>query len=199
MKIRLLSTVFWLGVGACLLTACEDDVITSNDSPAPAESAAPAAAAPPASAAKAAPPRARIEESDFVESDKNRDPFRSYARAFVEETRGGKNPTQHAVVLSDYSLDELKLIGIVTRMQPAKAMLVDPTGKGYVVQRGQFVGRADVVQSTGRSGSTYEVNWRVDSIRDGDVVLVRSDPTNPDVPTATRVIPLRPEATRVER
>jgi type IV pilus assembly protein PilP len=43
------------------------------------------------------------------------------------------------------------------------------------------------------------VNWRVDSIRDGDVVLVRSDPANPDVPTATRVIPLRPEGTRVER
>ena len=79
------------------------------------------------------------------------------------------------------------------------AKLVDPTGKGHVIQRGQFVGRPDVVQGTGRSGSTYEVNWRVDTIRDGDVVLVRSDPANPDVPTATRVIPLRPEGTRVER
>ena len=179
-----------------LLAACEDEVITSNDAPAPAEQAA-AAPAPAASALKPAAPRARIEEADFVESDRTRDPFRSYARAFIEETKG-RTRSQREVVLGDYTLDELKLIGIVTRMQPAKAMLVDPTGKGHVIQRGQFVGRPDVVQGTGRSGSTYEVNWRVDSIRDGDVVLVRSDPANPDVPTATRVIPLRPEATRIE-
>ncbi|MFZ5889988.1 MAG: pilus assembly protein PilP [Myxococcota bacterium] len=184
-----------------LLLACEDEVITSSDAPAegaPAAAAPAAGAAAPASTAKAPPPKARIEESDFVESDRNRDPFRSFARAFVEENKG-RMRSQREVVLADYSLDELKLIGIVTRMQPAKAMLVDPSGKGHVVQRGQFIGRADVVQGTGRSGSTYEVNWRVDSIRDGDVVLVRSDPANPDVPTATRVIPLRPEGTRVDK
>jgi type IV pilus assembly protein PilP len=190
------STWAVLASSLFLLAACEDDIITSDDVPAPAEQAA--APAPPASAAKAPPPRLRIEESDFVESDRTRDPFRSYARAFIEETKS-RTRSQREVVLSDYTLDELKLIGIVTRMQPAKAMLVDPTGKGHVIQRGQFIGRPDVVQGTGRSGSTYEVNWRVDSIRDGDVVLVRSDPANPDVPTATRVIPLRPEATRVER
>jgi type IV pilus assembly protein PilP len=33
----------------------------------------------------------------------------------------------------------------------------------------------------------------VDRIRDTDIVLVREDPANPDVPTATRVIPLRPD------
>jgi type IV pilus assembly protein PilP len=178
------------------VAACSDPIMTSNPTPAgPAAVEATAAAAP--SAAKAAAPRVRIEESDFVESDRNRDPFRSYARAFVEETKGRLH-SQREVVLADYSLDELKLIGIVTRMQPAKAMLVDPTGKGHVIQRGQFIGRPDVVQGTGRNGSTYEVNWRVDSIRDGDVVLVRSDPANPDVPTATRVIPLRPEGSRVD-
>jgi type IV pilus assembly protein PilP len=72
-------------------------------------------------------------------------------------------------------------------------MLVDPTGKGHVVRRGDFVGRADVVQMTGGTGATYELNWRLDRIRDGDVVLVREDPNNPDVPAATKVIPLRPE------
>jgi len=49
------------------------------------------------------------------------------------------------------------------------------------------------VQGAGASGTTYEINWRVDRIRPGDVVLVREDPSNPDVPSATRVIPLRPE------
>jgi type IV pilus assembly protein PilP len=101
--------------------------------------------------------------------------------------------SQREVILSQYALDELKLIGIVTRAEPAKAMLVDPTGKGFVVQRGQFVGRPDVVQAAGSSGTVYEINWRVDRIRPSDVVLVREDPSNPDVPSATRVIPLRPE------
>ena len=73
----------------------------------------------------------------------------------------------------------------------AKAMLVDPTGKGFVIQRGQFVGRPDVVQGAGQAGGTYEINWRVDRIRPGDVVLVREDPSNPDVPSATRVRSLR--------
>ena len=84
--------------------------------------------------------------------------------------------SQREVILSQYALDELKLIGIVTRVEPAKAMLVDPSGKGFVVQRGQFVGRADVVQAAGASGTVYEINWRVDRIRSSDVVL---DPRRP--------------------
>jgi hypothetical protein len=67
-----------------------------------------------------------------------------------------------------------------------------------VIQRGQFVGRADIVQTASRSGATYEINWRVDRIRPADIVLVREDPNNPDVPSATKVIPLRPEGTLVE-
>ena len=63
---------------------------------------------------------------------------------------------------------------------------------GHVVHEGQFVGRSEVVQG-GTSGAEYEINWRVDRIRDTDIVLVREDPANPDVPTATRVIPLRPD------
>ena len=55
-----------------------------------------------------------------------------------------------------------------------------------------FGGRAEIVQG-GASGADYEINWRVERIRDSDIVLVRDDPTNPDVPSATRIIPLRPE------
>jgi type IV pilus assembly protein PilP len=112
----------------------------------------------------------------------------------VEENKG-QSRSQRDVILPEYSLDELKLIGIVSRIQPAKAMLLDPTGKGHVIQRGQFVGKADVVQTSGASGSAYEVNWRVDRIREDNVVLVRGDPSNPDVPTKKSVIPLRPDST----
>jgi hypothetical protein len=115
---------------------------------------------------------------------------------FVEENKGTAK-SQREVVLSQFGIDELKLIGIVTRVDPAKAMLVDPQGTGHVVQRGQFVGKADIVQAAGRTGASYEINWRVDRIRAGDIVLIREDPSNPDVPSATRVIPLRPEGTDV--
>lgn len=137
-------------------------------------------------------PAVSFQEADFTENDRSRDPFRSYASAFADEAKSRSHGSEKPVVLRQYSLDELKLIGIVTRVHPAVAMLVDPTGKGYVVRRGQFVGRPDVVQGPGASSASYEVNWRIDSIRPTDIVLVREDPANPDVPTATRVIPLRP-------
>jgi len=28
------------------------------------------------------------------------------------------------------------------------------------VQRGQFVGKADIVQAAGGTGASYEINWR---------------------------------------
>jgi type IV pilus assembly protein PilP len=173
--------------------ACEEEIVIGTGPPGPAPGAASAAAS--AALAASAVPKMDIPEAEFTESERTRDPFRSYADTFAEETKG-KAKSQREVVLSQYAIDELKLIGIVTRVNPAKAMLVDPQGKGFVVHRGQFVGRADVVQAA-RGGASYEINWRVDRIRDGDIVLVREDPANPDVPTATRVIPLRPEGSIV--
>jgi type IV pilus assembly protein PilP len=142
------------------------------------------------------PPKFEIVEAEFTESERSRDPFRSFLDSFKEETKGAAK-SQREVLMSQYAIDELKLIGIVTRAEPARAMLVDPHGTGHVVQRGQFVGKADIVQAAGRTGASYEINWRVDRIRDGDIVLIREDPSNPDVPSATRVIPLRPEGTDV--
>lgn len=185
----------WSAACAVALSACDDPIVTSTGGRTGGPAAKPAAAP---SGVPSALPRAPIDESAFVESELSRDPFRSYARAFMADNKNTR-PSQLKVVLPEFTLDELKLIGIVTRLQPAKAMLVDPNGKGHVVQRGEFVGRADLVQTAGRAGSTYEVNWRVDRIRDGDVVFVREDPQNPDVPTITRVIPLRPEGSLVQK
>lgn len=128
---------------------------------------------------------------DFNDSSVMRDPFLSFAREFAEEAKK-RVRSQRDVVLDQYGLDELKLAGLVTGIRPARAMLIDPTKKGHVVHEGQFVGRAEVVQG-GASGADYEINWRIDRIRDSDIVLVREDPSNPDVPSATRVIPLRPD------
>lgn len=142
--------------------------------------------------AKELPPPVDFQETAFVESERSRDPFRNFAKVFIDEARGEVR-SQREVVLEQYAIDELRLVALIQRIEPPRAMLVDPSGVGHVVQRGQFIGRASVVQPTGGVGAAYEVNWRVDRIRDGDLVLVRDDPSNPDVPSATRVVPLRTE------
>lgn len=151
-----------------------------------------AKAAPAAPAAPEAPAAAKVEfrEEDFVETDRSRDPFRSFATAFVEQARTQVR-SQRNVLLDKYSINDLKLMGLVTRADPPRAMLVDPTGKGWVVTRGEFIGRAEIVHAAGPGGADYEVNWRVDRIREGDIVLVREDASRSDLPSATRVIPLR--------
>ncbi|GMV16184.1 MAG: pilus assembly protein PilP [Polyangiaceae bacterium] len=181
---------------AGLVAACSSKGPTQG---APAGSSAPVVVALPDAGlgdAPSGPPKIDFQEAEFAENEKSRDPFRSFSTMFVEEARG-KVKSQREVLLDQYAVDELKLVGIVTGIDPAKAMLVDPTGKGHVVQRGQFVGRAEVVQASTTTARSYEINWRVDRIRDGDVVLIREDPQNPDVPSATKVIPLRPEGSVV--
>ncbi|MGH7270023.1 MAG: pilus assembly protein PilP [Polyangiaceae bacterium] len=131
-------------------------------------------------------------ENDFVESDHNRDPFRSFLVQTQPASRQAMN--QRKIELAQYSVDEVKLIAIVTGSGPASAMFVDPTGKGTVVYKGSFVCRSEVVHLGGSNGPEYQLNWRVDRIREGDVVLIREDPAQPAIPPATRVIPLHPES-----
>lgn len=181
-----LASVSWFCV--CLsLAACEDKVVTGTPK---ARAKASTGPAPSASAAEVKPPKVDLEDADFAESDKSRDPFRSFAQLFIEES-SGQIESQVDVMLEKYSIEQLKLIGIITRVHPERAMLVDPNGVGHVVKRGQFVGRADVVQTAKNVGASYQVHWRVDSIRPNDVVFIREDPQNPDVPVARRVLPLR--------
>jgi type IV pilus assembly protein PilP len=98
---------------------------------------------------------------------------------------------QRQVLVDRYALDELKLVGVVTRA-PARALLTDPTGLGWVAKVGDFVGKAEVVHSGGPTGVDVAVNWRVDRIRESDVVFIREDPSHPEIPPTTRVIALRP-------
>jgi type IV pilus assembly protein PilP len=101
---------------------------------------------------------------------------------------------QRKVELAQYSIDELKLVAIILGADKPRAMFLDPSGKGTVVYKGTFVCRPEVVHIGGSNGPEYQLNWRVDRIRDGDVVLIREDPAQPAIPAATRVIPLHPEA-----
>ncbi|MGB8331755.1 MAG: pilus assembly protein PilP [Polyangiales bacterium] len=127
-------------------------------------------------------------DDDFAELDtQNRDPFRSYARAFKAQAAG---PAQRRVLLPSTSLDEMNLIAIVTGIETPRAMLTDTSQVGHVIRRGDYIGRPEVVQTGGSEGMPVTLNWRVDRIRPGSVVLTREDPSSPDKPPLTRVMPL---------
>jgi type IV pilus assembly protein PilP len=173
---------------AGVIAACGNP---TSSAPPPPSRVAPAASA----TAAGLPPELKgplYTENDFVESDHNRDPFRSFLVQNQPVNRQALN--QRKVEVAQYSIDELKLVAIVTGTDQSSAMFVDPSGKGTVVYRGTFICRAEVVHIGGSNGPEYQLNWRVDRIRPADVVLIREDPAQPAIPPATRVIPLHPEA-----
>jgi type IV pilus assembly protein PilP len=176
------------GLGVPLSVACSTPTSTA---PPPPSRVAPAASV----KAPGLPPELRgpeYTENDFVESDHNRDPFRSFLVQGQAVNKQALN--QRKVELAQYSIDELKLVAIVTGGEHASAMFVDPSGRGTVVYRGTFLCRPEVVHLGGSNGPEYQLNWRVDRIRPADVVLIREDPAQPAIPPATRVVPLHPEA-----
>jgi len=176
-----------LAAAPLILLACGGEEVTTSKGPPPKPSAAPIASA----SASSGPEYA---ESDFVENDRNRDPFRSYRSLFVDTGNKHAFSTQRKVILSQFSVEELKLVAIVQGADYPRAMFTDPRGKEWVLKRGDFVGRAETVHTGGTNGSDYQVNWRVDRVRDSDVVMIREDPARPNIAPTTRVIPLHPEA-----
>ncbi len=186
-------------VAAAVLVACggnSNPTAQFNDTPPPPPprrgvQAALSTALSASASATAAP----LAEGDFTPSDRNRDPFRSYIELFVKNqpTNTDKVRTQQ-VVADRFSLDELKLVGIITGATNPRAMFIDPEGKGWIVSLGQLVGRAESVKANGTNGAEYDLNWKVDRIRDGDVVFVRETPGRANVPGTTRVVALRTDS-----
>ena len=190
--LALLASVSLLAIAGC---SPDKALQQANSGP----GAAPPPPPPTATAAAVvapAPALAKVEfaENDFVESDRNRDPFRSYAAMFAGPDKNKVATNQRAVILGQFSLDELKLVAIVTGGEYPRAMVLDPSGKGWVIKRGDFVGRPEVVHTGGANGADYQLNWRVDKVRDGDIVFTREDPAQPGIPPASRVITLHPES-----
>jgi type IV pilus assembly protein PilP len=197
---RLLGTALAVGVLGVPLSAslvgCSPDKVIQAANTGSSSAAPTAVAAPDAGGAPLAPPpigRMEFAENDFVESDRNRDPFRTYVATFTPPERQRTAQNQRAVILPQFSIDELKLVAIVTGGEYPRAMMIDPGGKGWVLKRGDFVGRPEIVHIGGANGADYQLNWRVDKVRDGDLVFIREDPAQPGIPPVSRVVTLHPE------
>ena len=184
---------------ALVLCACGSSSATKPTPTPPPPQRGAAQALADAGLPEAVRPQSEYSENEFTESDRARDPFRSFAAQFVEDKGKHQQGPQVTVLLGQYSIDELKLVAIQTGGDYARAQLVDPTTKGWTVKKGDYIGRPDTVHIAGAGGGDYQLSWRVDRIRDGDIVLTREDPAQPMVPPATRIIPLHPEADQQQK
>ena len=174
-----------------LVPACgEDDIIDGSKQGSPAAQATATASAAADEDAPTALAAVEFTESDFVESEESRDPFRDYSYLFVKQKTTDR-VQQRKVKAADFALDELDLAGIITRGR-ASVMLIDQTGFGWVAYVGDYIGKAELVSAGGTDGSEVAINWRVDRIRPTDVVFIREDSAHPDIPPTTRVMPLYP-------
>jgi type IV pilus assembly protein PilP len=163
--------------------------------PTPAVPGAPVASGETPDGGVAEPPLPKwdLNETDFVEVEgQHRDPFRSYAAMFASE-RGARVGPQVPVLLSQYAIDDLRLMAIVSGLGTPRAMVIDPTGVGTIVHRGDYIGRGEVVRGGGEGAAEFEINWRIDKIRSEDIVLAREDPASPGGTPVTRILPLHPE------
>ncbi len=153
---------FGLGLGFALGLGCGGPDNANQPPPKPpqpAPVAAPAPGTPGANRPAPPPPLDPVKKAlrdevrkrpfrpeEFVESETNRDPFRSFLSDF-----SGKPSiaTQYKILIDTFSLDELKLIAIVGPAHgggayvPARAMFVDPQGKGVSIVRGDHFSKAD--------------------------------------------------------
>ena len=195
---RTIHSYLWGLILALAGVACDDPVVVgdpnqqqqqtqeqvSTPEPVPMENPEEAAETPPDY-------MVNYTDEDFVEVDVTvRDPFRSFANMFRQQAT---TEIQRDVVMPTTAIDEMRLIAIITGVARPTAMLKVPGGVGHTVRIGQYVGRPEVIQTGGADSMPVTLNWRVARIRAGEVVLTREDPTGPDRPPLTRVIPLYEE------
>ncbi len=169
------------------LLGCEEEV---TQRPASAPKPTPAASTSASTKVKSRPV-AEFGPDDFVESEERRDPFRDFAYLFSPKSTDRDVEQQRPVKASDYALDELKLTGILSRGR-ASVLLTDPKGFGHILHTGDYIGKAEMVSVGGIDGTEVPINWKVDRIRADRVVFIREDPTRPEIPPTTRVVPLYP-------
>jgi type IV pilus assembly protein PilP len=176
------------------LAGCEDPVVV-GPAPSPAfgsPQTATTVAGGPAAGATGGDAGIRFADDDFVEVDlRHRDPFRSYS-AQVDPSAQTVAVSRY-VKMSDIAIDEMRLIAIVTGATRPYAMVVDRQNMGHVIEVRDYIGRAEVVQTGGAESMPIQLNWRVDRIREGEVVLAREDPTAPNQPPVLRTLQLHPE------
>jgi type IV pilus assembly protein PilP len=103
-----------------------------------------------------------LQDIDFTESDRSRDPFRSFSREFIPhpETQG-QGIDLSSIKLADESIESLRLLAVIVGVANPYAMVVGAQGAGTIIRRGDLVGRPDTIVTPGENGGPHQVPWRV--------------------------------------
>ena len=70
-----------------------------------------------------------------------KDPFKPYAALVVGQSAPKKNRFGQIIPILNYDLSQFSVKGIIIGLKENTALIVDPTGKPYVVKRGMEIGR----------------------------------------------------------
>ncbi len=125
--LRTLRWVCALVAGLAFATACSDDESASSSAAKPT--------VPKAAKRAAAEPAVVTAEYHYDPTDKV-DPFRSYVRRQVTfDPEGNSSP------LERFDLTQLAVMGIIWGFEEPRALVRDPTGKGYIVRAGTPIGK----------------------------------------------------------
>ncbi len=137
-------------VVACAAGGCKDEpptprqvtkkvVVAPEQAPSPTQ---PEAAEPGSKPADTQPePALETKEIPEFHPKSERDPFRSFVAARTGVIASTEKTPKIKTPLQRYSLDQLKVVGIIAGGEMRKALLEDDVGKGYVVSTGDAVGR----------------------------------------------------------
>lgn len=85
-------------------------------------------------------PPGETQEVSVFHPKSERDPFKSFVTMRTAVDSPTAKPPRVKTPLQRYSLDQLKVVGIIGGEQMRKALLEDDVGKGYVVSTGDAVG-----------------------------------------------------------
>ncbi len=118
---------------ACALAAALAFSVGCSDDEGAGAGAAKATA--PKVAKKATEEVAPVAEYHYDPTDKV-DPFRSYIRRQVTF-----NPDDNASPLERFDISQLSVMGIIWGVDEPRALVRDPTGKGYIVRAGTPIGK----------------------------------------------------------
>jgi len=113
-----------------------------------------------------------VERSYGYDATGKRDPFRSFILDRLnEEGKQAKGP------LEEYDLSQLAVVGVVWDAERPRALVEDPSGRGYVVQEGTAMGKNE--------GRVITINDNLVLVRETYVDYV-GDKTTKDIPMRIR-------------
>jgi Tfp pilus assembly protein PilP len=129
--------------------------------------------------------RHEFRDRDFV-VEQARDPFESFV--VIQPGRGGTTEEQHPptvkctrqeqFVATNYSFQDLKLVGIVAQGTQRKVLMLDKTNLGHIIRRGDCVGKEKaVVKDIGTGYITFQVEADPTSRRSSEEHSFQLHPT----------------------